>query len=336
MSAQPEAPLPQNAGPRIAAASPAAIAEAAAMLRAGGLVAFPTETVYGLGADATQDGAVAGIFQAKGRPTFNPLIVHVPDLDAAQALIDIPPAVLDAVLSLWPGPLTLVANQRPNAGISRLATVGLPTLAVRVPAHPVAQALLRAAGRPIAAPSANRSGNLSPTTPAHVARSLGAAVPLVLAGGRAEVGLESTILDVTDPAHLRLLRPGGLARDVLERFLGPVERSKPVIDDRAPSAPGQLASHYAPSKPLRLDAVAAEPHEGFLTFGPDAFNRGGALRRNLSAEGDLAEAAANLFAMLHELDQAPEVQAIAVMAVPDEGLGSAILDRLRRAAAPRP
>jgi L-threonylcarbamoyladenylate synthase len=300
------------------------IAAASDLLRAGGLVAFPTETVYGLGACADNGRAVARVFAAKGRPAFNPLILHVPDAEAAGRLAEVPPAAADLMAAFWPGPLTLVLRLKAGAGVAPLATAGLPTVALRAPAHPVAQALLRAAGRPLAAPSANPSGRVSPTTASHVLQGLGDRIDAAIDGGACPVGVESTILAL-DPRPT-LLRAGGLPVEALEAALGqPVAAA---ADPAQPTAPGQLASHYAPRGTLRLGATAAEPGEVLLGFGPV----GGDL--SLSAAGDLQEAAANLFARLHALD-AMGAARIAVAPVPDRGLGRAINDRLRRAAAPR-
>ncbi|WP_029007714.1 L-threonylcarbamoyladenylate synthase [Azospirillum halopraeferens] len=318
--------------PDVAPPTPDTLARAGALLRDGALVAFPTETVYGLGADATDDRAVAAIFAAKGRPHFNPLIVHVSDLAAAERLAVFDERARTLGEHAWPGPLTLVLPRRPDSGLSLLVSAGLDTVAVRVPGHPVAQALLRAAGRPVAAPSANRSGSVSPTTPMHVVDSLGDRVRLVLAGGRCPVGVESTVLDLSGPAAV-LLRPGAVLREDVERLIGPV--SVGAGNAEAPTAPGQLASHYAPRAAVRLEATGADPDEALLTFGPDGFVRGGAVRLNLSPDGSLDEAAANLFAHLRALDR-PGIRAIAVVPIPDTGLGLAINDRLRRAAAPRP
>jgi L-threonylcarbamoyladenylate synthase len=318
--------------PEVLSPTPAAVNRAAALLRAGGLVAFPTETVYGLGADATDDRAVAAIFAAKGRPQFNPLIVHVADAAAAGAFVVLDERARTLAGAFWPGPLTLVLPRRPDAGLSLLVSAGLDTVAVRVPAHAVARALLTATGRPVAAPSANRSGAVSPTTPGHVVESLSGRVHLVLAGGRCPVGLESTVLDLSGPVA-RLLRPGAVLRDEIEAHIGPVELAGDATPER-PTAPGQLASHYAPRAAVRLGALAAAPDEALLAFGPDDLVRGGSARLNLSLQGDLNEAAANLFAMLRRLDT-PGVRSIAVMPVPEAGLGIAINDRLRRAAAPR-
>ena len=324
-------PLPRRRPPgdRIAAADPAAIDDAGQLLRAGELVAFPTETVYGLGADATDERAVAAIFAAKGRPRFNPLIVHVPDLAAAEALGECGDRARRAAARFWPGPLSLVLRRRAGCVVSLLASAGLDTVAIRVPAHPVAQALLRAAGRPIAAPSANRSGRVSPTAAAHVAAELGDRVAMILDGGRTPVGIESTVLDLSGEAPV-LLRPGGVALEDLTALLGPIAAEA----SGTTRAPGMLASHYAPALPLRLDALAARPGEALLAFGGEA-PPGFAEVLWLSRSGDLAEAAANLFAMLRQIDR-PAFTGIAVTPIPDHGLGRAINDRLRRAAAPRP
>lgn len=300
----------------------AGLAQAAAILRQGGLVAFPTETVYGLGADARDPLAVARIFAAKGRPSFNPLIVHVVDLASALALIDLPPAGLTLANAFWPGPLTLVGPLRTGAGIADLCRAGLPTLAVRVPAHPVARALLAAFGGPVAAPSANPSGRISPTTAAHVRAGLNGLIDAVVDGGACGVGLESTIVGFA-PAPV-LLRAGGIGVEPLEAVLGMTMGSAGA----GISAPGQLASHYAPKGVIRLNASAAQAGEVLLGFGPVAGNL------TLSDVGDLTEAAANLFACLHRLDAMGAMQ-IAVAPIPDIGLGRAINDRLRRAAAPR-
>ena len=313
----------------ISPADPPAIARAAALLRAGRLVAFPTETVYGLGGDATDDRAVAEIFAAKGRPRFNPLIVHVPGLAEAAALAVFDARARHVARRFWPGPLSLVLRRRPDSGVSLLASAGLDTVAIRVPADPVAQALLDATGRPVAAPSANRSGRVSPTEAAHVAAELGAAVALILDGGRCAVGLESTVLDLSGEAPV-LLRPGAVTLEDLTALLGPIAMPGPG----APRSPGMLASHYAPRLPLRLDAVDARPGEALLAFGADP-PPGFAEILWLSRTGDLAEAAANLFAMLRRLDR-PAFSGIAVTPIPERGLGRAISDRLRRAATRRP
>jgi L-threonylcarbamoyladenylate synthase len=311
-------------------ASAAAIERAARLIRAGELVAFPTETVYGLGGDATNDAAVARIFAAKGRPRFNPLIIHVPGLAEAEALALFDERARVAARRFWPGPLSLVLPRGPECSLSLLASAGLDTVALRAPAHPVAQALLRAADRPIAAPSANRSGRISPTAAVHVAAELGDRVSLILDGGPCAVGVESTVLDLTGPTPA-LLRPGGITLEQLTAIFGPLEMA--AAGEDAPRAPGRLASHYAPGLTLRLDATGARRGEALLAFGPDALP-GFAEVLFLSRSGDLAEAAANLFAMLHRLDR-PEFTGIAAMPIPESGLGRAINDRLRRAAAPR-
>ncbi|MFQ5775300.1 MAG: L-threonylcarbamoyladenylate synthase [Kiloniellaceae bacterium] len=305
----------------------AGLAEAARILRAGGLVAFPTETVYGLGADATDDLAVAAIFEAKRRPRFNPLIVHVPDAAAAVREVVLDERARALAARFWPGPLSLVLPRAPACRVSLLCSAGLASLAVRAPAHEVAQALLGALGRPLAAPSANPAGALSPTTAGHVAAALGAEVPLVLDGGPCPVGLESTVLDLTGETPV-ILRPGGVTRESLEEAIGAVETAGA---GGAVKSPGMLNSHYAPALPLRLGAESVAPDEALLAFGPDP-PPGAAATVNLSERGDPREAAANLFAALHALDR-PGLRGIAVMPIPEAGLGAAINDRLRRAAA---
>jgi len=306
----------------------AAYGEAAEGLRAGRLVAFPTETVYGLGADATDDSAVAAIFAAKGRPQFNPLIVHVLDIEAAAREVAVDARARRIAAQFWPGALSLVLPRLPGSAVSLLCSAGLPNLAVRAPNHPVARSLLRAVERPIAAPSANPSGTISPTTAAHVAQGLGAAVELILDGGPCPLGLESSVLDLTRDTPV-LLRPGGVTREDLEAEIGPISLAG---KDAEIASPGMLESHYAPRLPLRLNAREAKPDEALLAFGPAP--SGAAIAENLSHGGDPAEAAAKLFAALHRLDR-PEFSAIAVMPIPETGLGAAINDRLRRAAAPR-
>lgn len=305
---------------------------AARAVRAGSLVAFATETVYGLGADATDDRAVARIFAAKGRPDFNPLIIHVDTLAAARSLADFTPLALALADRFWPGPLTLVLQRSADCPISLLASAGLDTIAIRIPAHPVARALLNAARRPLAAPSANRSGRISPTRAQDVADELGDKVAFILDGGDCAVGVESTVLDLSQSPP-RLLRPGGVAQETLETMTGPLSAAPSVEDQAARSSPGLLASHYAPRLPVRLNAIDAEPGEAFIAFGPPP----GAvpLAAQLSAVGDVGEAAASLFATLRSLDR-PPFHRIAVMTIPETGLGRAINDRLRRAAAPRP
>ena len=307
-----------------------AITRAAELLRDGQLVAFPTETVYGLGGDATSDAAVAAIFVAKGRPRFNPLIVHVPGRVEAETIAVFDDRAREAAQRFWPGPLTLVLPRRADCRVSLLASAGLDTIAVRAPSHPVAQALLRATGRPLAAPSANSSGRISPTEAAHVAAELGERVALILDGGSCAVGLESTVLDLSGPTPT-LLRPGGATLERLTEVLGSIAVSE--SDPKAPRSPGQLASHYAPHLPVRINAVAPRPGEALLAFGPHP-PPGFVEMLNLSPSGDPAEAAANFFTMLRRLDR-PEFTGIAVVPIPDDGLGRAINDRLRRAAAPR-
>jgi len=303
------------------------IARAAALLREGKLVAFPTETVYGLGGDATSDKAVAAIYAAKDRPQFNPLIAHVADVRALDALIEWNENARMLAMQFWPGPLTLVLLRKKDCPVSLLASAGMDTLAVRIPSHPIARQLLAEVGRPIAAPSANQSGKLSPTTPLHVAESLGGKVDMILAGGKSAVGLESTVIDLVSKQP-RILRPGGITKEQLEKAIGPVEAA--MTDSSAPLSPGMLPSHYAPNLPLRLNAENVAANEALLAFGPDTLIKGGAMRLNLSEKGDLDEAAANLFAMLRQLDQ-PRFSGIAVMPVPNTGLGVAIIDRLKRA-----
>ncbi|HVA15389.1 MAG TPA: L-threonylcarbamoyladenylate synthase [Stellaceae bacterium] len=304
----------------------AALDRAAALLRAGELVAFPTETVYGLGGDATSDEAVAKIFSVKGRPRFNPLIVHLYRSNQAERLAAIDGRAALLMQRFWPGPLSLVLRRAPGCPISLLASAGHDTIALRVPAHPLAQELLRAVGRPIAAPSANRSGRISPTIAAHVMSELGGHIPAVLDGGPCRIGVESTVIDLSGK-HPVLLRPGGIAVEALEALLGPVVAPH---DGDALRSPGMLASHYAPSLPIRLDATRVAADEALLAFGPNALP-GAAETRWLSKSGDVDEAAATLFALLRALDR-PEFAAIAVMPIPERGLGRAINDRLRRAA----
>lgn len=307
------------------------IEQAARLIREGELVAFPTETVYGLGGDATNERAVAKIFEAKGRPQFNPLISHVVDASEAERLVQWNDIADKLAARFWPGPLTLVLPRAKDSPIALLATAGLDTAAVRAPAHPMAQALIRAAGRPIAAPSANRSGAVSPTRAEHVAESLGDRVKMILDGGPCEVGLESTVLNLTTVTPT-LLRPGGATREAIEAVIGPVALSHAVPSGNAAhKSPGQLASHYAPARPVRLNATSVTADEGLLAFGPQP-PPGANQVLNLSVSGDLTEAAANLFAHLRALDQ-PANTRIAVMPIPQTGLGLAINDRLRRAAA---
>jgi len=299
-----------------------AIAEAGRLLRAGQLVAFPTETVYGLGADATDDHAVAAVFAAKNRPRFNPLIVHVSATGAAETLVTFDEKATTLARAFWPGPLTLVLPRRSDSRLSLLVSAGLDSVAVRVPDHPVARSLLAAAGRPVAAPSANASGRVSPTTAAHVAESVGECVAMILDGGPCRVGLESTVVDLCGNAPA-LLRPGGLPAEAIETLVGPLA---PPVSGPA-RAPGMQTRHYAPRLPLRLNALASWPGEALLGFGPKSEKAA----VNLSLSGNLEEAAANLFAMLRDLD-AGGYAGLAVSPIPDTGLGRAINDRLRRAA----
>ncbi|HEX4570938.1 MAG TPA: L-threonylcarbamoyladenylate synthase [Dongiaceae bacterium] len=309
------------------------IAAAAEALRAGRLVAFPTETVYGLGANAADDRAVAAIFAAKNRPSFNPLIIHLADLAAAEALVRMDERGRILAERFWPGPLTLVLPRQAGCPVSLLASAGLETLAVRVPRHLVASRLLKAFGGPIAAPSANPSGRLSPTAASHVAEGLGSHLAMILDDGPTAIGLESTVVDLSHSAA-RLLRPGGLTSEEIEAAIGPLAGPEGGgAADTPPRAPGMLESHYAPELPLRLDAAAVTSEEALLAFGPRV-PAGAHKTLNLSPAGDLTQAAANLFAHLRRLD-ASGARRIAVMPVPEQGLGRAINDRLRRAAAPR-
>jgi L-threonylcarbamoyladenylate synthase len=309
---------------------------AARCLEGGGLVAFPTETVYGLGADATNARAVARLYEAKGRPSFNPLIAHVSDLEAARRIARLDERSLRLAEAFWPGPLTLVLPKAAGCPVSDLATAGLETIAVRVPAHPAAQAILRAFGKPVVAPSANISGHVSPTTAAHVFGDLAGRIDLIVDGGPVSVGVESTIVGCLNTPML--LRPGGLPREDIERVLGEKLARVPEeaeADEIQPLAPGMLASHYAPRKPVRLNARQLDAGEALLAFGPRLIPVADkASVMNLSEAGDLVEAAANLFGYLRDLD-AGGSRAIAVMPIPNEGLGEAINDRLRRAAVPR-
>src|SRR5690349_19593157 len=306
-----------------------AIEAAVRCLASGGLAAFPTETVYGLGADAGNGKAVARLYAAKGRPSFNPLIAHVADIAEARRVGVFTKAAEKLAAKFWPGPLTLVLSKRPDCAVADLALAGLDTVAVRVPAHPTAQALLKAFGGPVVAPSANRSGHVSPTSAAHVLADLRGRIDLIIDAGPCPVGVESTIVSCIDrPA---LLRPGGIAREKIEKVLGTTLMIAGIAED-APLAPGMLASHYAPKASLRLDADGAGSGEALLAFGPAPDFSGTTL--NLSPRGDLIEAAANLFSHLRALD-ASGAKRIAVMKIPHNGLGEAVNDRLRRAAAPR-
>ncbi|WP_188409104.1 L-threonylcarbamoyladenylate synthase [Agaricicola taiwanensis] len=316
-------------------ADDAGVSRAAELLSHGGLVSFPTETVYGLGADATDATAVAQIFAAKERPSFNPLIVHVPDVAAAQKLGRFDDQALLLARTFWPGPFTLVVPALPDSPVAALTSAGLDSIALRVPSHPVARRILAMSGKPIAAPSANRSGRISPTTAAHVLADLDGRLDAVLDGGATNVGVESTIV-ACHGEDIRLLRPGGIPREAVEALLGHKLISVADTGDAAPRAPGMLASHYAPAAGVRLDAVDVRPGEAWLGFG--GLQPGGAepvMSRNLSAEADLVAAAAALFSALHALD-ASGARSIAVAPIPKTGLGEAINDRLSRAAAPRP
>ena len=325
---------------RMVSASEDSIKQAAAYLNDGKLVAIPTETVYGLGANALDGEAVARIFAAKGRPQFNPLIVHVPDVVAAEKLVVMSGHAKAVASQFWPGPLTMILPRREGCPVSELCSAGLPTLAVRVPAHKVAQALLKEAGVPVAAPSANRSGHISPTTPQHVHDSLGDNVDMILAAGACQNGLESTVLDLSGETPV-VLRAGHVSAEEIADVLG-IDVAYELEASETPKSPGQLLRHYAPRVPVRLNAVEVLDGEALLAFGSIKFmgrKSGGAAYdmpetalRNLSESADLHEAAANLFRMMHDLDR-PEHRAIAVMNIPDHGLGIAINDRLKRAAA---
>jgi L-threonylcarbamoyladenylate synthase len=322
---------------KILPAGEAAVAEAARLLAAGGLVAFPTETVYGLGADATNAAAIARLYQAKGRPAFNPLIAHVGDLDAAMRIGRFDATARALAEAFWPGPLTLVVPKTDDCAVADLATAGLDTVAIRIPAHPLARQILRAFGRAVVAPSANLSGHVSPTTAAHVQNDLSGRIDLIVDGGAVEVGVESSIVGCF--GETMLLRPGGLPSGEIERVLGRALSRPPDdadSDSSQPLAPGMLASHYAPRTPVRLNAASLEPGEALLAFGPHALAGVDAatIVMNLSAGCDLSEAASNLFGYLRALD-AIGARAIAVMPVPHHGLGEAINDRLRRAAVKR-
>ena len=316
------------------------IKEAADLIRVGEIVVLPTETVYGLGANALNSDAVAKIFAAKKRPAFNPLITHVSSIEAAQQLVEMTAEAKAVAKEFWPGPLTLILPRKEGAGVSDLVSAGLDTLAVRVPAHPIARALIEEAGLPIAAPSANSSGEPSATTPRHVQMSLGDNAPYILAAGACDVGLESTVLDMSGDRPT-ILRPGAITAEDLKPFLGDVDYDLGNHEEGNVKSPGQLLKHYAPSIPVRLKAVDVKEGEALLAFGSLKFMgvEGGDKASdlpdyalcNLSEEGDLTQAAANLFTMLRDLD-VQENKGIAVMDIPDQGLGIAINDRLKRAA----
>ena len=319
---------------QILAAGEVATAAAARCLAEGGLVGFPTETVYGLGADATNAEAVARLYQAKGRPSFNPLIAHVSELAAARQIAQFDAQAAALAEAFWPGPLTLVLPKTADCAVADLATAGLDTVAIRIPAHGVARDILRAFGGPVVAPSANLSGHVSPTTAAHVQGDLAGRIDLIIDGGAVAVGVESTIVGCFETPML--LRPGGLPREAIERVLGRALTGVPEhagAETDAPLAPGMLASHYAPRTPVRLNAERVEANEALLAFGPGIVAESNHAKAvmNLSARGDLNEAAANLFGYLRTLDTSG-AHTIAVMPVPHHGLGEAINDRLRRAA----
>lgn len=297
-----------------------AIVNAVARLQSGGLVAVPTETVYGLAADSTNASAIADIYRTKGRPDFNPLIVHVPDIDAARKIGVFNDLAATLAKNFWPGPLTLVVPKTSDCPVTPAVTAGLDTIALRCPAHPLMQELLQASGLFLAAPSANKSGEISPTTTEHVERSLGSATPLILDGGRSETGVESTIVAIRGDDY-QILRPGPITKEDLQRITG---KSGIAEQSSTIEAPGQLMSHYAPSKPVRINAKQSEPDEYHIGFGDTEGDN------NLSASSDLAEAATNLFAALHSADAAAHAQ-IAVAPIPKSGIGAAINDRLKRA-----
>ena len=315
----------------IVAASPEAVEVAAGMLRDGELVAFPTETVYGLGADATNEDAVTAVYTIKGRPRSNPLIIHVSNMDDALEIAHFDKRADILAETFWPGPLTLILPRLPKCVVSNHACADLATVALRIPANDIALDLLRKSRRPIAGPSANASGRTSPTTARHVRQNLGNAISMVLDDGPCQVGIESTVITLADERPL-LLRPGGIPVEEIERLIGPI--SEPASNsDLTPNSPGRAVSHYAPSLPVRLDATSVDADEALLAFGPDV-PEGAAITLNLSPSSDIDEAAANLYRMLLELDD-PVFTQIAVMALPNTGVGRAINDRLRRAAAPR-
>ncbi|MBX2804568.1 MAG: threonylcarbamoyl-AMP synthase [Hyphomicrobiales bacterium] len=317
--------------PELLTITPETIQRAAHCLRDGGLVAFPTETVYGLGANALDGRAVARIFETKGRPQFNPLIVHVSELAQVETFAHFNEQAQRLAEIFWPGPLTLVLARRAGSGLSELVSAGLPTVAIRVPSHPAARNLIAASGAPVAAPSANPSGQVSPTQAAHVAADLGSKVDMILDGGQCKAGLESTIIALTGDTPT-LLRAGSLAREAIEDALGePLSRR---THGATPQAPGMLTSHYAPRAYLRLNAEFPQPGDAFLGFGSITGQSSDKVL-NLSASGNLREAAANLFSSLRELD-ATGARTISIAPIPEHGLGEAINDRLRRAAAPRP
>jgi len=315
--------MADNQLPHIVTTSPDDLMRAAQALRDGAIVAVPTETVYGLAARADSVDAVASIYRAKGRPDFNPLIVHVPDVAGAEALAVLDDRARALAAAFWPGPLTMVLPRRDDAPLAAAVTAGLPTVAIRCPAHPVMQAILRQSGLPLAAPSANRSGGVSPTVAEHVADSLGDRVSIIVDGGACKAGIESTIVALRPDGGWQVLRPGPITSADLCAVLGQGE----VHEDRGIEAPGQMTSHYAPGKPVRLNAAQKAAEEFYITFDSEGGDY------SLSRSGDLAEAAARLYAALHEASHAPQAK-VAIAPIPDEGIGAAINDRLRRAAAP--
>lgn len=314
--------MTQASRPKVLAADDEGVRRAAALLRQGGLVAVPTETVYGLAARADQDASVAAIYRAKGRPSFNPLIVHVTGMDQARCFARFDASAERVAKAFWPGPMTLVLPLRADHGLAPAITAGLPTVALRCPAHPVMRRVLEQTGVPLAAPSANRSGGVSPTCAEHVVASLGSCIDMVLDGGASKAGVESTIVALRLDGSWQVLRPGPVTSAQVEALLGaPLMASGAVIE-----APGQLESHYAPGKPVRLNASAADPDEFFIGFGAIVGET------QLSSDADLAEAASRLYAALHEAAAAPQPR-IAIAPIPNDGIGVAINDRLRRAAA---
>lgn len=315
--------MERNLGPELLAPDPGGVARAAALLGEGRLVAVPTETVYGLMARADRDESVAAIYRAKGRPSFNPLIVHIADLAAAQELAVLDERALSLAAAFWPGALTMVLPLREGAAVAPAVTAGLPTVALRCPAHPLMRSVIAESGLALAGPSANRSGGVSPTRAEHVVASLGANVDAVVDGGACEAGLESTIVALREDGRWQVLRPGPIPREAIREVLG---RDNDAVTSQAIEAPGQLASHYAPGKPVRLNAASAEVDEFHIGFGEIAGDA------NLSARSDLVEAASRLYALLHEGAAANQPR-IAVAPIPGEGVGAAINDRLNRAAA---
>ena len=318
---------------KVLQSSPQAIAEGVKILKAGGLVAFPTETVYGLGADATNAKAIETLYTVKARPLINPLIIHVPSLERAREIARLDQRALYLGETLWPGALTLVLRRKSGCAVCSQAMAGLETVAIRVPDHPTALTLLQGVDRPIAAPSANRSGRVSATAPTHILHTLKDRIDLILAEGKCRIGIESTILDLSE-VRPRILRHGFVTRADLEDLIGETIEEDAAFSKEVPKSPGRLLTHYAPSIPLRLNVTTLKEGEALLGYGWDGWIRGSGARLNLSKSGDLYQAAENLYAMLHVLDS-PEHTAIAVMSIPNHGLGVAINDRLRRASGQR-